>query len=117
MLQKCAGLLIGHASAVDTYLIKIPNCSVIYVVSNIILILYFISEQNITRIESRRPYFCYFKNHLCFLLTRLHLLNYAGINVTALNQEGSKSVHSTGSSALSTDATSKETRQTREKVT
>ena len=51
------------------------------------------------------------------LLTRLHLLNYAGISVSAINQEGSKSVHSTESSVLSTDATSKETRQMSEKVT
>ena len=64
-----------------------------------------------------RPYFGYFKNHTSFSLTWLHLLNYAGSSVSALNPEGSKRVHSTESSVLYTDATFKETRQMREKVT
>ena len=52
-----------------------------------------------------------------FLLTQLHLLNYAGLYIGALNEELRKSVHSQESSVLSTDAASKETRQMREKVT
>ena len=84
--------------------------------SDIIFILDFNCEQNKTSIESYQPYFDYFKNHIFFSSTRLHLLNNACFSAIALNQEGSKSVHSTESSVLSTDATSKETRQMREKV-